>query len=176
MSEKEPNTQNTRSKIANWAVAFLFLLGVVGLAIFLYWSYQPDDVLELKDNPVPVRSIRENPATDGVVILHFDYCKKNDAVGRVRTSFVSHTRDVFLPVSEDKQEAHCRDLELPVLIPKDLPPDEYVIRFRVEYQVNPITRTIEEFDSEKFKVESVNPNQGIQGVQGEQGERGVPGR
>jgi hypothetical protein len=129
-------------------------LGVIAFAvgIFLYWSASGSDVLEIKNTPVPVRTIREHPTAEGVVILHVDYCKNVTATGRVRTSFYNSSREVFLPVSTDYQQPGCYDVEVPVLIPKDIPPGTYRVKFRVIYQVNPIKQVIEEFDSKPFQV------------------------
>ncbi len=129
----------------------------LGVGLFVYWSVAGNDVLEIHNAPVPVRSIREHPQADGVIILKIDYCKKMNATGRVRTSFVSPSREVFLPVSEDKQPAQCNagqkdPIELPILIPKDLPAGIYRIHFRAVYQVNPLKEVIEEFDSKEFEI------------------------
>ncbi len=154
-----PAKENRPIKLATYFAIFLLLLGLVSAARFLSWQYAKDDVLEIKNAPVPVRTIREVTHPQGVVILLIDYCKKINVTGKTRISFVSETREVFLPVSEDKAGVGCnfgqdKPTEIPIIIPMDLPPDTYRIHFRVAYDINPVKRgIIEEFDSLEFKVE-----------------------
>jgi hypothetical protein len=147
VDEKQTKNQNILKWLAYGAVAFLALV----TALFLYWLYQPSNVLELKETPVPVRTVPPN-GDNGIVILHVKYCKNVEVDGRVRISFVSKSREVFLPVSTDRQPARCLDNELPILIPSELPADTYKIHFRVDYQVNPIKNQLVEFDSKPFEV------------------------
>jgi hypothetical protein len=96
-------------------------------------------------------------------------CKNTDAVGKVRTSFVSQSREIFLPVSDEKLPKGClNNQEVPVLIPKDLPPDTYKVTFRVTYDLNPVKKSVvNEFESRSFVVDpptstdttTVNPAQ-----------------
>lgn len=148
-------TREEVRKIRIIAVIGYILLGLIAIAVavFSYWALRPSDVLEFKNAPAPVRSIRHYPRAGGVEILDVNYCKKINAKGRVRTSFVSKSREVFLPVAIDDQPAMCLHTEVPILIPKDLPPDVYKVHFHVEYEISPIKTTIEELDSQEFRVE-----------------------
>lgn len=142
---------------SSWQIKKILVLSGMAVLAFsaltiFYWSVSGNDVLDVKNAPFPVRTIREHPTADGVVILKTEYCKNISASGRVRVSFFNPSREVFLPISTDKQDAGCYELEVPILIPKDLPPGEYRIKFRVTYQVNPIKSVVEEFDSKKFQV------------------------
>lgn len=136
-------------------------MGIIAIAVivFAYWSLQPRQVLEVRNNPFPVRTIREHPTADGVVILKVDVCKHQDVVGRTRTSFVSPSREVFLPVAEEKLPVGClkdakgNPAEVPVLIPHDLPGGEYKVKFSVRYQINPIKSVTEEFETKSFIVD-----------------------
>ena len=140
-------------KYTRWAVYALLTTMVIMGALTFYWLLQPRNPLEVRNAPFPIRTIRPEAHPDGVVILKVDYCKKTNAVGRVRTSFVSPTREVFLPIAEDKQSATCQVAEIPVLIPKSIPPDTYVIKFRVTYDINPLVRNVvSEFESKPFEV------------------------
>lgn len=159
-----------RSNIFN-IIAFV-ALGLIAVIVGLvaYWSVANDDVLEVKNAPVPVRTIREHAESDGVVILRVDYCKKVGATGIVRTSFRGVSREVFLPPAEDKQPAQCNGgraepVEVPVLIPTDLPPGKYHIHFRVVYKINRIKEVIEEFDSQEFEVVAKGDSKSIPGVE-----------
>ena len=124
----------------------------IAIGVFLYWAFQPIDIIEVKNSPVPVRTIREHPSADGVVILKIDYCKKASATGRVRISFYSSSREVFLPVVEDKEKPQCGLIEYPVLVPHEIPSEIYKIKFRIEYKINPLRTVIEEFDSKEFEI------------------------
>jgi hypothetical protein len=140
-------------------------LGYVGLAlialslaVLLYWLVSPSDVLEVKNAPVPVRTIREHPTAAGVVILKIDYCKKLSSSGDVRISFVSSSREIFLPRSRDRQAPVCEIREVPIIIPEDISQGEYHVHFRATYRVNPLKQTVEEFDSQPFEiVDTTNP-------------------
>lgn len=123
------------------------------VCVFIYWSFANENALEIKNQPFPVRTIRNHTAPNGVVILSVDYCKNTKAVGRVRTSFVSSTREVLLPVSEDKQGKGCVKTEVPILVPKDITPDTYKIKFYTTYKVNPFKTVTSEFESKEFIVD-----------------------
>jgi hypothetical protein len=142
------------------------LIGFIALAIvalgigtFLYWQLASNDVLEVRNNPVPVRSVRPHPSADGVVFLKVDYCKKVRASGLVRTSFVSPTREYFFPVSHDREDPGCHNTEIPVPVPHEVPNGTYHVHFRVTYQVNPLKSVVEEFDSKPFEVVPNESNQ-----------------
>lgn len=151
--EMIPAELPTRTKrYITYAVYIALLVIMAAIGTLLYWSFQSTDVLNIKNAPFPVRTVREHPTADGVVILHIDYCKNIKATGRVRTSFVAQSREIFLPVATDTQPPQCLDTEVPVLIPSDLPPGKYRIKFRTEYRINPIKTAIEDFDSVEFEV------------------------
>lgn len=123
------------------------------VAKFVFWSLQPTNVLEIKNAPFPVKIIPNYPTPAGTVFMKVDYCKKVKATGRVRMSFVGVTKEVFLPLTEDKQDPTCKKTELPIPIPEDLSPGTYHVHFRVTYDINPIKQSVvNEFDSKEFKV------------------------
>jgi hypothetical protein len=143
----------------------LFILGAlviiaIGLGIILNWAFASEDVLELKKDPIPSRVLGdESNNTLGVVFLDLDYCKKSSAEGQIRTSFVSETREVFLPMNQERAQKGCNKAELPVLIPKDLAPDTYRVRLRSIYNINPLKQGIvEEFYSKPFTIDSKGTN------------------
>lgn len=141
-----------RQKVYFVVVAAALVLSFLGVALMLYWALSKGEVLVINNDPVPVRTIREHPTADGVVILKVDFCKKVNTVGKVRSSFVSPSREVFLPMYDDRSDPRCQVAELPVLIPKDLPPGEYHVHYHITYQVNPLKQVVEDFDSKSFKV------------------------
>lgn len=132
--------------------AMLATVIVVG-AVFLYWLYAPSQVIKFNKYPIPIRTISPPPPANGVIVLKTDYCKLIDAAGPVRTSFVSVSREIFLPMGEEKSEKGCVNREIAVIIPTDIPPDTYHIHFRINYKINPITHSTEEYNSKQFKIE-----------------------
>lgn len=149
--ETEPVT--TKKKVGFYiAYAAIAIIALV-VGIFLYWSFQPDKVLQVNNSPFPVRTIREHPTADGVVILKVDLCKHSGTVGQVRTSFVSESREIFLPLGKEQLPKGCLKQEVPVLIPTDTPEGKYKIKFSVTYQINPIKRSVEVFETREFVVD-----------------------
>lgn len=148
----EVELPSTKQRVGNYVAYVALVLTMLAVGVLLYWAFQPSDVLEIKNSPFPVRTIREHPTADGVIILNIDYCKKIDVEGKVRISFVSQSREVFLPIADDRQSPTCKVVEFPVLIPHELPKDKYRIKFRTEYRVNPLKTEVEEFESRSFEV------------------------
>lgn len=147
-----PEQPSRTTRLGNYIIYVALIILALAVSVFLYWSFQPSDVIDIHRVPIPVRTIREHPTADGVVILDLDYCKKVSATGRVRVSFVNSSREIFLPAGVDKQPPLCAHQEFPVLIPHDIPAGRYKVRFRSQYQINPIKSTVEEFDSLEFEV------------------------
>ncbi len=135
-------------------ISYGIILVAAAMAIlFGYWLSQPEDVLVIKNSPTPVRTIREHPMANGVVILKVDYCKMSSAKGEVRPSFVSSSTEILLPKYEDKQDANCQVAEVPVLVPPQVVPGKYHIHYRILYDINPIKNNVEvEFDSKEFEI------------------------
>lgn len=149
----EPVHPSAKTKTTNLLAAFSLLLIGLGVFLFLAWSFQDTNVLEVKNSPFPTRSVRTNAEPDGVIILTVDYCKNTDLKGQVRTSFVSATREVFLPLSKENLDRGCAKQEIPVLIPKDLPADNYKLKFIARYDVNPLKKQVPiTFESQEFHV------------------------
>lgn len=143
------------SKLTNILAALALLLAAFAVGLYLYWSFADENVLQVNNSPFPVRTIRQHPTAAGVVILTVDLCKRADLKGTTRTSFVSDSREVFLPMSEEKLPKGCiKNQEVPVLIPKDIAPGTYKIKFRTTYDINPIKRNIaNEFETRTFVVD-----------------------
>lgn len=151
--EVEIERQRRPLKVAMFITIGLLMLGVITVGLLAFWTLAPDDVLTVKNNPVPVRTIRDHPKAGGVAILDVNYCKNIKATGTVRPSFISTDREIFLPTYQEKQDPVCREVEVPVLIPRDIPPGMYHVHFRVTYNVNPLkSAIIETLDSKPFEV------------------------
>lgn len=152
----ETERPSTRSKLANWVVVGALVLIALSLGIFFKWASADENVLVVKNAPFPVRTIREHPTGGGVVFLNVNVCKNSDIVGQNRMSFISPSREVFLPIAEEGLPKGCLDREIPIVIPKDLPPDTYRVKFRVTYNLNPLKQGIvDEFESKEFIVDPI---------------------
>lgn len=155
--EDDPNLPlpvSSRSRLGTKVVFLALAIIASSIGVFAYWAVQANEPLEITNSPFPVRIIRQDSAPDGVLILTVDYCKTSDLSGRIRTSFVSSSRETFLPISEEHLPKGCnRNVEVPVIIPKDLAPDTYRIKFRTTYNINPIkSSVVREFESRPFTI------------------------
>jgi hypothetical protein len=149
-----PDKPTKNAKRINMVIAASLVVIAIGVGVFLSWGFQSTDVLSVNKLPIPTRTIRDHPTAGGVVILNIDYCKKMDVEGNLRISYVSSTREVFLPLTKERAPKGCQKTEVPVLIPKDLPPDTYEIKLRATYDVNPLKKNItDEFKSSSFVVD-----------------------
>lgn len=141
------------SKIAYVALA----LSAIAVGILIYWASANTKVLDIHNAPFPVRTIREHPTAGGVIILKVDYCKTRDINGSLRMSFVSPSREIFLPVTTERGPKGCNKTEVPILVPKEIPADTYRIKFRVTYNINPLKGNIvQEFESQPVVVDESN--------------------
>lgn len=154
----EPTHPTKTTKVFNWLAVISLAIIAIGIGVLLRWSIADTNVLQVKNAPFPVRTIRQHAESGGVVILSIDLCKITNVPGTVRTSFVSQTREVFLPLSTERIQKGCLKQEIPVLVPKDLPADTYKIKFRATYNLNPLKRGIvSEFESKSFDIDPSLP-------------------
>jgi hypothetical protein len=157
-----PDAPSNTTKTINKVIIGALVLIAIGIGVVLTWAFQSSDVLIVNNSPFPTRTIRDHPTAGGVVILDADYCKKQDITGKMRTSFVSSSREVFLPLADERLEVGCKRQEVPIIIPKELPPDTYKIKFRATYDINPLKQNIPvEFESRPVEItaESTNKSQ-----------------
>lgn len=149
------DTHPTRAtKVINKFVLLALVVIAVSLGIFLKWSFASTNVLEVKNSPFPARVVADPTGeTGGIVFLHAEYCKHAGVEGVNRISYVSKNREVFLPIAPERLEEGCEARDVPVVIPKDLPKDTYQIKFRVEYDINPVKQdVVVNFESQPFEV------------------------
>lgn len=146
----------TRHKIVVWVIFIALAASFLGIVRMLSWAFQPDNILEIHNAPFPVRTVRPHATADGVIILKVDYCKTRSIKGTTRTSFVSKSREVLLPLQDENGPKTCQNIEVPILIPKDLTADTYKVKFRVTYNLNPLKKNIvKEFESQEFIVDPI---------------------
>lgn len=134
-----------------WVAGIALVITALLVIRLLTWSLAREDILVVNNSPFPTRTFTSQ--SDNFVILETDYCKTASINGNTRMSFVSSTREIFLPVVPERLEAGCNKTTVPIPIPKDLPPDTYKIVFRVTYDINPIKENIvSQFESRTFMV------------------------
>jgi hypothetical protein len=150
----EPAHPTKTTKVFNLLALASLAVIAIGLIILLRWSLVDTNVLKVNNAPFPVRTIRQHAENGGVVILSVDLCKNTNVSGTVRTSFISQTREIFLPVSQERIQKGCLAQEIPIVVPKDLPSDTYKIKFRATYDLNPLKKGIvSEFESKTFQID-----------------------
>lgn len=148
-------TQTTR--VINKLIYLALITVSIALGIMIYWSLATDTPLEVKNSPFPARVVADPTGeTGGTVYLKAVYCKNTDAIGTARISFLSKSREQFIPLVEEKEKQGCGEREFPVIIPTNLSEDEYRIRFRVLYDLNPLKKQIPvEFESQPVNIGSI---------------------
>lgn len=138
----------------SWIAYVVLALAAIVIGIVGFWSIQPNNVLNIKNAPVPIRTIHLEAHPAGVVILKYDYCKNISVNGTIRTSFVGDASEIFLPLAEDKTDKMCADgLEVPYLVPPQIVTGTYHLHFKATYILNPLKTVVQEWDSQPFDVE-----------------------
>lgn len=162
-----PKGESKSTRRINRFIALALIIVAVALGVMFYWAAQTEKPITLNQDPFPTRTIRDYPTAGGVVYLTADYCKHTSAVGQLRMSFVSKTRETFLPVTQEGSSLGCHKSELVVLIPEDIEPDTYRIKFSLTYDINPLKQDVQqEFYSEPVTIEaSTSTNQLPEGVE-----------
>lgn len=153
----QPQGPSKATQVANKLVYLALFVVSIALGIMIFWSLATDVPLEVKNSPFPAR-VEKDPTgkTGGTVYLKAVYCKNTDAIGTARISFLSKSREQFTPLVEEKEKQGCGEKEFPVVIPVNLSEDEYRIRFRVLYDLNPLKKQIPvEFESQPVNIGSV---------------------
>lgn len=157
----EPVHPSKSTKFINYIVVSALVAVAIALAIFIKWSFADTNVLEIRNNPFPARVVADpTNRTGGIVFLTADYCKNSNTTGTVRVSYVSASREIFLPVAPEKLPKGCSSNDIPIVIPLNLTKDKYSIKFHVTYNINPLKKGIVlDFQSQPFTVGTVTPNQ-----------------
>lgn len=143
------------SKIINKVIAIALILIALGLCVFLKWELADTTVLQVNNAPFPARIIPDTSnGSNGILVLTLDYCKKQPVNGQLRISYVSASREVFLPLTPEKGSVGCNPTkDIPILIPNDLPTDTYQLKFKAVYSLNPLKNNVTEtFLSQPVKI------------------------
>lgn len=155
----EPVHPPKSTRIANWIIALALVVVAISIGVFLKWSFASEKILEIYNSPFPARVVNDPSGnTGGIVFLKSDYCKSSNMKGTLRISYVSQSREIFLPISPEQLPKGCDTRDVPILIPKDLVPDTYKIKFRSTYNINPLKQGIvTDFESQPFEVGAKTP-------------------
>ncbi len=149
--EQEHPTKVTR--VINKFVVLALVIIAVGIGVFLNWSLETSSPLVVKNSPFPARTVPPEASAHDVIVLDIDYCKNTDKQADVRTSYVSETREVFLPIVKEQYDKGCFRQEIPIVIPADLAPDTYRLKFTATYNLNPIRQSVQViFESQEFTI------------------------
>lgn len=156
----KPVHQTKSAQLANRVIAVFLIVIALGLGIFLKWSFANTDILTINNSPFPARVVADpSGKTGGIVFLKANYCKNVAVDGQLRLSYISASREVFLPVVKEQSPKGCDDKEIPVVIPLNLLKDSYKVKFHVTYDVNPLkTGITNDFESQPITVGSNIPN------------------
>jgi len=150
----QPSTVLTKAaKAINLGILFAFITIALGMSVLLCWSLASDKVLDVRNDPFPVRVIDNHTDANDVIILSVDLCKTSDIRGTLRTSFINNNKEIFLPEIKESLAEGCFVREIPVIIPDGLQAGMYKIKFVTTYDINPIKKNVvNEFDSQEFLV------------------------
>ena len=149
-TDSQEDHRVNRSRLLAWFGSLSLVIAALGVSLLLYWNSASNDVLVVKNSPFPSRVISNG--VDRYVVLDVDYCKSTDNKGRLRLSFEGKTVE-FLPLTDEKAPKGCATASYPVRIPDNVKSGEYIIRFRVTYNINPLKQDIPvEFESTKFTI------------------------
>ncbi len=157
---EESNTPKTVRVITLIVIVAIILLAV-GLMRLLTWSFAPNQVLIVRNTPVPVQPPEVKDG--GKIYLNIDYCKEVTAVGKTEVNLIGESAGAKIAVAwpDDESKAQCSVLnDVPVPIPAQTPTDTYHVEFVVCYDINPVKRNrCTTFTSQHFKVlnDKLNP-------------------
>lgn len=145
------------TKVINKFVVFALVLVAISIGVLLSWSFEARTPLVVKNSPFPTRGVPPHPGPNDVIVLDIDYCKNTNKQADVRVSYVSETREIFMPITKEQYDKGCYRQDIPILIPDDLPSDTYKLKFVATYNLNPLRQNVEvTFESQEFTISGTN--------------------
>lgn len=121
------------------------------IALFLsLWPYRTAEIVQ------PI-TITNQPVEAGTVVEYeVQQCRYTDATATVTRRLISKSdRELYIPLGGNTSQAPtgCYTFHPPaILIPRDTPPGEYTIEFKIEFEVNPIRTITQYVYSQDFRV------------------------
>jgi len=126
----------------------------IALAIWLYWSLAPYKTITYLNDPFPVTPGEPLTIKQGEELTYnLHYCKYTDDMPiELHKEFV----DGIIYEAADQKALitgqGCGEIDVPVLIPVNLPPGEYRLRITVIYKVNPIRKITKVSETQEFII------------------------
>lgn len=132
-------------------VAWSGLAVSAGLSLLvIFWSLQPFRPIITLEGPIKTNS----PVKMGSdLILTYRYCKNSNTQGGVVNRYIEGAGVYWLPSIPSNVAIGCKDLVVPIELPRNLAPGEYTYNAEITYEVNPIKKVTYYFKSEPFKLE-----------------------
>ena len=133
--------------VVAWAALSIsaFLAGLI-----IYWSLQPFKPIIRLETPI---TIQNDPVKIGEdLILEYRYCKDGTADGGIVARYIEGAGIYWLPEVRSNVEVGCKNLVVPIELPKNLVPGTYTYNSEITYEVNPIKKSTYYFKSEPFKL------------------------
>lgn len=153
--EHEHPTRTTR--VINKFVLLALIVIAISLGVIMKWSFESSTPLVVKNSPFPTRGVPPTPSANDVIVLDIDYCKNTNKQADVRASYVSASREIFMPIVREQYDKGCFRQDIPIIIPKDLPADTYKLKFTARYNLNPLKQNVEvTFESQEFTISDTN--------------------
>lgn len=133
-------------------VAWLALVLSAGLSILvIFWSIQPFSPIITLETPI---TIKNNPVQMGEdLVIEYRYCKNSNVDSGVVARYIEDAGIYWLPEIRTNVAPGCKDLVVPIELPRNLAPGEYTYNAEITYEVNPIKKTTYYFKSEPFNLE-----------------------
>jgi len=131
--------------------SMIIILTAIAIAIvILFWLFYPYKVLEIKQNPVMVKT--KAVKAGQILVYNFDYCKYNNLEARV-TRIISDGLEYNSPVTTSNREVGCHNADSDFSVPTGLPAGgNYVLNITYTYKVNPLREIEVKAVTEKFTI------------------------
>lgn len=150
----------TFAKALRWLTTIVSLAAVASMVLVLYWVAQPTSVLEIKNDPAPVKPVEIEAGNEIKVTV--DFCKNRKATGKVKVYLVGETKgqkpEINWPL--DSTEPQCVKFDVPVTVPASAQTDKYHVVFETTYKVNPLKEQVVIFRSRSFDVANTKLQRG----------------
>lgn len=149
--------KHTMFSLWNILTVSAFVAAFAALAVFVYWTVEPKNVIEVVNQPVPVRPDTISP--EATVIVSPTFCKYLNKPAKVERFLISDSARIPLPVYPNNLPRGCKTYDLPVVIPAFVTDDVYHLEYNTTYQINPITEFKVHWYTQNFTVKHDPPLQ-----------------
>lgn len=126
-------------------------MGIIVMGFFItgVWEFVPDNVVVING---PVTTDKTVYKQGERISYTFSYCKTKKLPGRISRTLVNSTYIVFSPIMSDLPVG-CREITTSDLtIPDYADPGTYHIEGTGEYQINPLRKYYNNWQSNEFQI------------------------